>query len=42
MQAWTKPDIPVVPGPARRLRLYDTASGGLVEVPPVDSATARM
>ncbi|WP_328520601.1 cysteine--1-D-myo-inosityl 2-amino-2-deoxy-alpha-D-glucopyranoside ligase [Kribbella sp. NBC_00359] len=42
MQAWTKPDIPVVPGPARRLRLYDTASGGLVEVPAVDSATARM
>ncbi|MER7247041.1 cysteine--1-D-myo-inosityl 2-amino-2-deoxy-alpha-D-glucopyranoside ligase [Kribbella sp. NPDC000426] len=42
MQAWTKPDIPVVPGPARRLRLYDTASRGLVEVPPVDSETARM
>src|SRR4051812_17782244 len=42
MQAWTKPDIPVVPGPARRLRLYDTASRGLVEVPPVDSTTARM
>jgi L-cysteine:1D-myo-inositol 2-amino-2-deoxy-alpha-D-glucopyranoside ligase len=42
MQAWTTPDIPVVPGPARRLRLYDTASGGPVEVPPVDSGTARM
>jgi L-cysteine:1D-myo-inositol 2-amino-2-deoxy-alpha-D-glucopyranoside ligase len=42
MQAWTKPDIPVVPGPARRLRLYDTASGGLVEVPPADGGTARM
>jgi L-cysteine:1D-myo-inositol 2-amino-2-deoxy-alpha-D-glucopyranoside ligase len=42
MQAWTKPDIPVVPGPARRLRLHDTASGGLVEVPPADSRTARM
>ncbi|MEI8412209.1 MULTISPECIES: cysteine--1-D-myo-inosityl 2-amino-2-deoxy-alpha-D-glucopyranoside ligase [unclassified Kribbella] len=42
MQAWTKPDIPVVPGPARRLRLYDTASGGPVEVPPVDGGTARM
>ena len=42
MQAWTKPDIPVVPGPARRLRLYDTASRGLVEVPPGDGGTARM
>ncbi|GAA1516725.1 cysteine--1-D-myo-inosityl 2-amino-2-deoxy-alpha-D-glucopyranoside ligase [Kribbella lupini] len=42
MQAWTNPDIPVVPGPARRLRLYDTASGGLVEVPPADDGTARM
>jgi L-cysteine:1D-myo-inositol 2-amino-2-deoxy-alpha-D-glucopyranoside ligase len=42
MQAWTKPDIPVVPGPARRLRLYDTASGGPVEVPPADGGTARM
>ncbi len=42
MQAWTKPDIPVVPGPARRLRLYDTASRGLVEVPPTDAGTARM
>ncbi|MGW7682994.1 cysteine--1-D-myo-inosityl 2-amino-2-deoxy-alpha-D-glucopyranoside ligase [Kribbella sp. NPDC054772] len=45
MQAWTKPDIPVVPGPARRLRLYDTASGGLVEVPPAPGDTdgpARM
>ena len=42
MQAWTKPEIPVVPGPARRLRLYDTASGGLVEVPPSAGETARM
>ncbi len=42
MQAWTKPEIPVVPGPARRLRLYDTASGGLVEVPPTAGETARM
>lgn len=42
MQAWTKPDIPVVPGPARRLRLHDTASGGLVEVPPADGGPARM
>ena len=42
MQAWTKPDIPVVPGPARRLRLYDTASRGLVEVEPGDGKTARM
>ncbi len=42
MQAWTKPDIPAVPGPARRLRLYDTASRGLVEVPPTDGGTARM
>ncbi|GAA3114499.1 L-cysteine:1D-myo-inositol 2-amino-2-deoxy-alpha-D-glucopyranoside ligase [Kribbella aluminosa] len=42
MQAWTKPDIPVVPGPARRLRLYDTASGGLVEVEAGDGKTARM
>ncbi|MFG1626009.1 cysteine--1-D-myo-inosityl 2-amino-2-deoxy-alpha-D-glucopyranoside ligase [Kribbella sp. NPDC049227] len=42
MQAWTTPDIPVVPGPARRLRLHDTASGGLVEVPPADGGTARM
>ncbi|MEV0799943.1 cysteine--1-D-myo-inosityl 2-amino-2-deoxy-alpha-D-glucopyranoside ligase [Kribbella sp. NPDC050281] len=42
MQAWTTPDIPVVPGPARRLRLHDTASGGLVEVPPADGGIARM
>ena len=42
MQAWTKPEIPVVPGPARRLRLYDTASGGLVEVPPAADGPARM
>src|SRR5882757_2178136 len=42
MQAWTKPEIPVVPGPARRLRLYDTASSGLVEVPPTAGETARM
>jgi L-cysteine:1D-myo-inositol 2-amino-2-deoxy-alpha-D-glucopyranoside ligase len=42
MQAWTNPDIPVVPGPARRLRLHDTASGGPVEVQPVDGSTARM
>ncbi|MGZ0153690.1 cysteine--1-D-myo-inosityl 2-amino-2-deoxy-alpha-D-glucopyranoside ligase [Kribbella sp. WER1] len=42
MQAWTKPDIPDVPGPARRLRLYDTASGGLVEVEAGDRKTARM
>ncbi|GAA0584677.1 cysteine--1-D-myo-inosityl 2-amino-2-deoxy-alpha-D-glucopyranoside ligase [Kribbella sandramycini] len=42
MQAWTNPDIPVVPGPARRLRLHDTASGGPVEVPPADGGTARM
>ena len=42
MQAWTKPDIPVVPGPARRLRLHDTASKGPVEVPPADGGTARM
>ncbi|MGC4941436.1 cysteine--1-D-myo-inosityl 2-amino-2-deoxy-alpha-D-glucopyranoside ligase [Kribbella sp. DT2] len=42
MQAWTNADIPVVPGPARRLRLYDTASGGPVEVPPGDDGTARM
>ncbi|GAA1719526.1 cysteine--1-D-myo-inosityl 2-amino-2-deoxy-alpha-D-glucopyranoside ligase [Kribbella yunnanensis] len=42
MQAWTHPDIPVVPGPARRLRLHDTASGGPVEVAPVDGSTARM
>lgn len=42
MQAWTKPDIPAVPGPARRLRLYDTASRGLVEVPPGTDGPARM
>jgi L-cysteine:1D-myo-inositol 2-amino-2-deoxy-alpha-D-glucopyranoside ligase len=42
MQAWTKPEIPVVPGPARRLRLYDTASAGLVEVPPGDDGPARI
>ncbi|MFK4085048.1 cysteine--1-D-myo-inosityl 2-amino-2-deoxy-alpha-D-glucopyranoside ligase [Kribbella sp. NPDC020789] len=42
MQAWTNPDIPVVPGPARRLRLHDTASGGPVEVRPADGSTARM
>jgi L-cysteine:1D-myo-inositol 2-amino-2-deoxy-alpha-D-glucopyranoside ligase len=42
MQAWTKPEIPVVPGPARRLRLYDTASGGPVEVPPAADGLARM
>ncbi|WP_433003161.1 cysteine--1-D-myo-inosityl 2-amino-2-deoxy-alpha-D-glucopyranoside ligase [Kribbella sp. CA-294648] len=42
MQAWTKPEIPVVPGPARRLHLYDTASAGLVEVPPGDDGAARI
>ncbi|TDC18440.1 cysteine--1-D-myo-inosityl 2-amino-2-deoxy-alpha-D-glucopyranoside ligase, partial [Kribbella albertanoniae] len=42
MQAWTHPDIPVVPGQGRRLRLHDTASGGPVEVAPVDGRTARM
>lgn len=42
MQAWTKPEIPVVPGPARRLRLYDTASAGPVEVPPGADGPARM
>jgi L-cysteine:1D-myo-inositol 2-amino-2-deoxy-alpha-D-glucopyranoside ligase len=42
MQAWTEPEIPVVPGPARRLRLYDTASRGLVEVPPTGDRPARM
>ncbi|GAA0946465.1 cysteine--1-D-myo-inosityl 2-amino-2-deoxy-alpha-D-glucopyranoside ligase [Kribbella koreensis] len=42
MQAWTKPEIPVVPGPARRLRLYDTASAGPVEVPPGPDGTARI
>src|SRR3954447_24893984 len=42
MQAWTKPEIPVVPGPARRLRLYDTASGGLVEVPPSPGETGSL
>ncbi|MEV8371146.1 cysteine--1-D-myo-inosityl 2-amino-2-deoxy-alpha-D-glucopyranoside ligase [Kribbella sp. NPDC056861] len=42
MQAWTQPEIPVVAGPARRLRLYDTASAGLVEVNPADGAAARI
>ncbi|WP_020384910.1 cysteine--1-D-myo-inosityl 2-amino-2-deoxy-alpha-D-glucopyranoside ligase [Kribbella catacumbae] len=42
MQAWTKPEIPVVPGPSRRLRLYDTASAGPVEVPPGGDGPARM
>ncbi len=42
MQAWTKPEIPVVPGPARRLRLYDTASAGPVEVPPGADGPARI
>src|SRR4051812_3122898 len=42
MQAWTKPEIPVVPGPARRLRLYDTASAGPVEVPPGPDGSARI
>ncbi|NEA30784.1 cysteine--1-D-myo-inosityl 2-amino-2-deoxy-alpha-D-glucopyranoside ligase [Streptomyces sp. SID13031] len=42
MQAWTKPEIPVVPGPARRLRLYDTASAGPVEVPPDSDGVARI
>jgi L-cysteine:1D-myo-inositol 2-amino-2-deoxy-alpha-D-glucopyranoside ligase len=42
MQAWTKPEIPVVPGPARRLRLYDTASAGPVEVPPGPDGAARI
>jgi L-cysteine:1D-myo-inositol 2-amino-2-deoxy-alpha-D-glucopyranoside ligase len=42
MQAWTEPDIPAVPGPARRLRLYDTASGGLVDVTPPGGGPARM
>jgi L-cysteine:1D-myo-inositol 2-amino-2-deoxy-alpha-D-glucopyranoside ligase len=42
MQAWTEPDIPDVPGPTRRLRLYDTASDGLVDVTPVGDGPARM
>jgi len=42
MQAWTKPEIPVVAGPARRLRLYDTASAGPVEVPPGADGPARI
>lgn len=42
MQAWTEPEIPVVPGPARRLRLYDTASAGPVEVPPGPDGAARI
>ncbi|WBQ08489.1 cysteine--1-D-myo-inosityl 2-amino-2-deoxy-alpha-D-glucopyranoside ligase [Kribbella sp. CA-293567] len=42
MQAWTKPEIPVVAGPARRLRLYDTASAGLVEVTPAGDGPARI
>jgi L-cysteine:1D-myo-inositol 2-amino-2-deoxy-alpha-D-glucopyranoside ligase len=42
MQAWTQPEIPVVAGPARRLRLYDTASAGLVEVTPADDGAARI
>src|SRR5690349_14521806 len=42
MQAWTHPDIPVVPGQARPLRLHDTASGGPAEAAPVDGSTARM
>ena len=42
MQAWTEPDIPAVSGPARRLRLYDTSSGGLVDVSPSGDDPARM
>jgi L-cysteine:1D-myo-inositol 2-amino-2-deoxy-alpha-D-glucopyranoside ligase len=32
MQAWTAPDIPGLPGPARTLRLSDTASRSLIDV----------
>ncbi|HEU4948203.1 MAG TPA: cysteine--1-D-myo-inosityl 2-amino-2-deoxy-alpha-D-glucopyranoside ligase [Kribbella sp.] len=42
MQAWAEPEIPKVPGTARALRLFDTASGGLVEVSPADGRPARM
>ncbi|WP_328993758.1 cysteine--1-D-myo-inosityl 2-amino-2-deoxy-alpha-D-glucopyranoside ligase [Kribbella sp. NBC_01245] len=42
MQAWAEPEIPEVPGQARVLRLFDTASNGLVEVSPVGDDPARM
>src|SRR6266540_5886515 len=34
MQAWTAPDIPELPGPARVLRLFDSASQSLVDMTP--------
>jgi L-cysteine:1D-myo-inositol 2-amino-2-deoxy-alpha-D-glucopyranoside ligase len=42
MQAWAEPEIPDVPGAARALRLFDTASNSLVDVTPVGDGPARM
>jgi len=40
MQSWAAPDIPTLPGAARQLRLYDTASGHVRPTEP--GATARL
>jgi L-cysteine:1D-myo-inositol 2-amino-2-deoxy-alpha-D-glucopyranoside ligase len=44
MRAWTSPDVPRLgPGPARAVRVHDTASDALVQVGPADPAEpARM
>jgi L-cysteine:1D-myo-inositol 2-amino-2-deoxy-alpha-D-glucopyranoside ligase len=41
MQAWASPDIPELPGQARALRLFDSASQSLVEAAP-GAGPARM
>ena len=41
MQAWASPDIPELPGQARALRLFDSASQSLVEAVP-GAGPARM
>jgi len=40
MDAWPAPELPVLPGRGRPLRLYDTARGSVVETSPGE--TARM
>jgi L-cysteine:1D-myo-inositol 2-amino-2-deoxy-alpha-D-glucopyranoside ligase len=42
MQAWAEPEIPEVPGTARALRLFDTATGGPVDVTPTGDGPARI
>ncbi len=38
MRAWPRPEIPTLPGQAGVPRLFDTASGSLVDAQPTDVA----